>query len=223
MSWMPPIQNTDGSPLTDLDHYELYWRAGSGTGYPNSVQVPASLSAYVIEGLPASGACYFVIAAMNAAGRASAFSNEAVKAIGSGGGEPGGSPPGKPSLAVTWSIPTPGAASVLLETVEPNTQSVDEWYLTVVGSVQIALSGQTCVDWIRKDGTPGGGGGTVVPTTPALGADNNDGNCARTFSVGPVTRARADFDATAFNGGNVTFQSATKPLVRFGSSWRVSF
>jgi hypothetical protein len=156
-----------------------------------------------------------VLTAFSSSGAESSFSNEAVKF-----------PPGKPSIQVTWSIPPPVLVSVLFEPVEPNTAAVDEYYFTVTGSglVQIALAGTTCVDWIRTDGLPGGGGGTVVPTTPAIGANNNDGNTARTFTVtAPVPRSRADFDCTAFNGGTVTVQSVSKPLVKTGSSWGVNF
>ncbi len=33
LSWTPPTQNTDGSPLTDLAGYRVYWGTSSGN-YP---------------------------------------------------------------------------------------------------------------------------------------------------------------------------------------------
>lgn len=215
LSWTPPTQNTNGSPLTDLVSYRVYWAVGSDAGFPNSrtLDDPA-LTSYVLTGLPSFGTCRFAVTAINSLGRESDFSNVSTKEV--------GEPPGKPSLGVSWFVPTAPSASVLLETVEPNTQSVDEYYLTVVGSVRIDL-GSTCIDWLRLDGNPGGGGGTVVPTVPTLGANNNDGVTARSFTVNTVTRARADFDCATFNGGTVTVQSVTKPLVKSGSTWRAEF
>ena len=36
LSWTPPTTNTDGSPLTNLAGYKVYWGPSQGT-YPNSV------------------------------------------------------------------------------------------------------------------------------------------------------------------------------------------
>lgn len=78
LTWNPPTQNTDGSSLTDLAGYRVFWRCGSGAGYPNSLTIP-SVSSYVLSGLPDVGTCYFALAARNEAGVESALSNEASK------------------------------------------------------------------------------------------------------------------------------------------------
>ena len=38
LSWVPPTQNSDGSPLTNLASYRVYYGTSSGT-YPNSMTV----------------------------------------------------------------------------------------------------------------------------------------------------------------------------------------
>jgi hypothetical protein len=80
LSWTPPTQNTDGSPLTNLAGYRIYWGTQQGT-YPNSVTLNnPGLATYVVEGL-ASGIHFFVATAVNTAGVESSFSGEASKTI----------------------------------------------------------------------------------------------------------------------------------------------
>jgi fibronectin type 3 domain-containing protein len=80
LSWTPPTQNTDGSPLSNLAGYRVYWGQTQGN-YSNSVTVGnAGLSRYVVDQLtPATW--YFTVTALNAAGIESAFSNVATKTI----------------------------------------------------------------------------------------------------------------------------------------------
>ena len=80
MTWNPPTQNTDGSPLTNLTGYRVYWGTQQGD-YPNSVIVNnAGLSSYVVDQLtPATW--YFTVTALNAGGFESAFSNVASKQV----------------------------------------------------------------------------------------------------------------------------------------------
>ena len=82
LSWTPPTHNTNGSPLTDLTSYRIYWRCGTGSGYPFSVTIPAPASGHVVTGLPGSARCFFSSTALNAAGVESVFSNESVKDFG---------------------------------------------------------------------------------------------------------------------------------------------
>lgn len=80
LTWTPPTQNTDGSTLTDLAGYKVYWGTAQGS-YPNSASVmAASTSSYVVQPLtPAT--YYFVVTAVNVKGVESAFSNVATKTI----------------------------------------------------------------------------------------------------------------------------------------------
>jgi hypothetical protein len=80
LSWLPPTANTDGTALTDLSGYRIYWGSSPGN-YPNSVTVDnPGLSSYVIENLT-PGTWEFVTTAINADGVESDFSNAASKTI----------------------------------------------------------------------------------------------------------------------------------------------
>ena len=83
LSWTPPTENTDGTALTDLAGYRLYFGRSQGN-YPNQVRIDnPSIRTYVIENLlPAT---YYVVASsFNALGVESTFSNVAVIEVPSG-------------------------------------------------------------------------------------------------------------------------------------------
>ncbi len=80
LSWMPPTQNTDGSPLTNLAGYRIYWGTQQGS-YPNSVALNnAGLTSYVVESL-VPGTWFFVATSINTVGVESPFSGVVSKAI----------------------------------------------------------------------------------------------------------------------------------------------
>ena len=80
LTWTPPTQNTDGSPLTDLVGYRIYWGNGGGV-YPQSVTINnPGVSSYVVENLP-PGDYEFVATALNSAGVESGFSNTATRTV----------------------------------------------------------------------------------------------------------------------------------------------
>ena len=80
LSWTAPTENEDGSPLTDLAGYKIYWGTTPGT-YPNLVTINnPGITIYVIENL-GPGTYEFVSTAFNAAGVESAYSNTATKTI----------------------------------------------------------------------------------------------------------------------------------------------
>src|SRR5690606_3532460 len=67
LSWMPPTENTDGTPLTDLAGFKLYWGTEPGE-YPNSVTIDnPGLVTYVLENL-VPDTYYFVATALNMEG-----------------------------------------------------------------------------------------------------------------------------------------------------------
>jgi len=80
LSWTPPTQNTDGSPLNNLAGYKIYWST-SASSYANSVTVAnPGIATYVVSQLtPATW--YFVVTAYSATGVESGFSNAASKTI----------------------------------------------------------------------------------------------------------------------------------------------
>jgi hypothetical protein len=74
LSWMPPTENEDGSYLTDLAGYWLYWGNNSGT-YTEWMKIEGpGLTRIVIEGL-VPGSWEFAMTSFNAAGVESALSN----------------------------------------------------------------------------------------------------------------------------------------------------
>jgi len=68
LSWTPPTQNTDGSPLTDLASYKVY-QATTAAGVPTATPLvlPAPDNAHTITGL-APGTWYFAMKATNVPG-----------------------------------------------------------------------------------------------------------------------------------------------------------
>ncbi len=80
LSWTPPTQNTDGSPLTDLAGYKIYYGTESGN-YQTSIQIDnPGIAIYVVENLTPN-TYYFVLTAFNSSGVESLFSNEASKQV----------------------------------------------------------------------------------------------------------------------------------------------
>jgi hypothetical protein len=80
LSWTPPTQNTDGSALTNLAGYRVYWGPAVGN-YTSSVTLnTAGVTSYVVESL-APGTYYFAVSAVNAGGVESTLSNSASKTI----------------------------------------------------------------------------------------------------------------------------------------------
>ena len=80
LSWTPPTENTDGSPLTDLAGYRIRYGTSSGS-YPNQISIDnPGLTTYVVENLVAD-TYYFVASARNAEGAESSFSNEVQRTV----------------------------------------------------------------------------------------------------------------------------------------------
>jgi hypothetical protein len=80
ISWLPPQQNADGTALTDLAGFHIYY--GSSADELSQVVsiATAGISRYVIDNLP-GGTWYFAVAAFNAAGVEGDLSNVASKTI----------------------------------------------------------------------------------------------------------------------------------------------
>lgn len=80
LSWTPPTQKTDGSPLTDLAGYKIYWGTSKGNYTHSATLSNPGLTSYVIDQLtPATW--YFVATAFDSSGVESSFSNAASKTI----------------------------------------------------------------------------------------------------------------------------------------------
>ena len=80
LTWQPPLLNSDGSALTDLSAFKVYWGTTPGT-YSQSVQISnAAARSYTVSGL-VSGTYYFVVTALNSQGKESPYSNVWSKTI----------------------------------------------------------------------------------------------------------------------------------------------
>jgi hypothetical protein len=81
LSWYPPTERTDGSPLNALKGYRIVYGLRSRM-YDYSIELTnPGLTRYVIDGLT-TGTWYFAIIAIDAQGLESAPSAEARKTIG---------------------------------------------------------------------------------------------------------------------------------------------
>lgn len=80
LSWTPPTTHVDGSALTDLAGYHIYYGSAPGT-YPNKITLQsAGISSYLVENLMRK-TYYFVVTAFDASGNESEFSNMASKTV----------------------------------------------------------------------------------------------------------------------------------------------
>jgi hypothetical protein len=80
LSWQPPTQRTDGTPLVDLAGYRILY-GNSPDSYSNRVTLDnAGLTSYVVENL-AQGTWYFVMTAFDASGAESDYSSVGSKTV----------------------------------------------------------------------------------------------------------------------------------------------
>ena len=86
LSWTAPSENDDGSPLTDLAGFRVYWGTEPNS-YPNledpmntGMTTTAGTTTYVVQNLSA-GTYYFVATAVNSVGVESTFSDSVSKVI----------------------------------------------------------------------------------------------------------------------------------------------
>jgi hypothetical protein len=74
LTWQPPALNTDGSPITDLAAFKVYWGTTQGT-YSQSTKISnVAARTHTVTGL-AKGTWYFVVTALNSQGTESPYSN----------------------------------------------------------------------------------------------------------------------------------------------------
>ena len=78
LAWNAPTTNTDGTLLTDLAGYKIYYGTSSGN-YTSVIDV-GNATTYTASNL-SSGAYYFAVTSYDISGTESAYSNEASKII----------------------------------------------------------------------------------------------------------------------------------------------
>ena len=80
LSWVPPTENTDGTPVTTLTGYHIYYGTSQGALTQSIAASGATTTSYEISGL-SSGTWYFAVAADAADGSESAQSDVGSKTI----------------------------------------------------------------------------------------------------------------------------------------------
>jgi hypothetical protein len=80
LSWVAPLQNADGSPLTDLAGFQVQYGRNEGDLSQVVTLNNASINRYVVENL-STGTWFFSVAAINSRGVLSASSSVASKTI----------------------------------------------------------------------------------------------------------------------------------------------
>ncbi len=81
LSWVAPTANTDGTPLTDLAGYRVFYGTASGQ-YTQNLSIPSpGITSVVIEGLGTGRTWYFAIKAVGSGGGESAYSREVSKSF----------------------------------------------------------------------------------------------------------------------------------------------
>jgi hypothetical protein len=78
LAWDPATTYSDGSPITDLAGYRVYYGTVPGT-YSSSVDV-GNMTNYTISNLT-SGTYYLAVTVRNLSGTESAYSNQVSKSI----------------------------------------------------------------------------------------------------------------------------------------------
>lgn len=80
LNWTAPTQNEDGSDLTDLAGYKIYWGSTPGS-YPNSITInDPDATTYIVNNLEL-GTYEFVATSFNTSNVESAYSNPATKVV----------------------------------------------------------------------------------------------------------------------------------------------
>lgn len=78
LRWQPPTQNVDGTPLTDLAGFTVYW-GQSSRNYSGSQTLSASMTEWEVTVSP--GEYYFALTAFDSEDNESGYSNEVLKLI----------------------------------------------------------------------------------------------------------------------------------------------
>jgi len=80
LSWDPPTTNVDGSPLTGLSGYKVYYGTASGN-YTQTINV-GNVTTYIAANLTDGVTYYFAVTASDTLGNESGYSNEVSKTTG---------------------------------------------------------------------------------------------------------------------------------------------
>ena len=120
LTWTAPTTNADGTSLTDLDGYRVYYGQTSGNLTQN-VDV-GNQTTYLLSGLVGGQVYYFAVTAYDTSGNQSALSKEASTTT------PTGPPP--PPVARFTGTPTTGPAPLAVTFTNASTGQITTWAWT---------------------------------------------------------------------------------------------
>src|SRR5262245_33524834 len=80
LHWLPPTLNTNGTPLTNLAGYKVYWGTSPDNYTSSTTVMNPGLSSYVVGSL-LPNTYYFWVTALNSTGNESVFSNITSKVV----------------------------------------------------------------------------------------------------------------------------------------------
>lgn len=143
LSWIPPTTHVDGTPLTDLVGYKVYYGTASGT-YTQVVDAgltaTPSTPTYTVINLVTGNTYYFAVTAYNTSGNESSYSNEVSKSFSV-------TTTTIPGATTTTTTTIPGATSTTTVTVTTTSTTLDttppgdvQNFTAVAGDQQITLS-----------------------------------------------------------------------------------
>lgn len=151
LTWGAPTTNTNGTSLTDLAGYRLYYGTAPGS-YSSSLTV-GNVTTYTVTGLTSGATYYFATAAYNAAGTESGKSNELSVAI-----------PAIPKYTLTAGKGGSGAGTVTGPGISCGADCTEQYTQgTVVTLSAAAATGSTFAGWSG----PCAGTGTCTVTMNA--------------------------------------------------------
>ncbi len=80
LTWVPPADNTDGTPITNLAGFHIYYGT-SADALTQTINVPGPTATTYVVGDLAPGTYYFAVTAYNSSGTESTQSNIGSKTI----------------------------------------------------------------------------------------------------------------------------------------------
>src|SRR3972149_2470938 len=127
MTWDPPTTNTDGTPLTDLAGYKIYYGTTSGN-YTSNIDA-GNVTSYTLTNLTNNVTYYFAVTAYNTSANESDYSTEVSKTI------TGTSDTAAPALSnITTGSITSSSAVITWTTDEQSSSQIEYGTTTSYGS-----------------------------------------------------------------------------------------
>jgi hypothetical protein len=156
LSWVAPTENADGSPLTDLAGYRVWY--GSMSGHYDRVLDVGPTTRATISNLPPGQQFFFAATAYDTSGNESTYSNEVSKLIEAD--EPGEQDTTPPTVAITSptdgsTVSRKGQVLITAEATDDVAIEVVEVYINGVLLCEDTLAPFTCLWQVPAAGGPG--------------------------------------------------------------------